>query len=286
MQPTLRAGNPDCDELLPGSFEFRYEPVQDGTNVPLSPLSPPAPNGLSGNLDIDVRNTNQGPVFDFNLDGDFVAAGVIVKGGPDANFYDYGPTGNRNDTNLHAPVNHNNNRFFGLSHISFCLIEAPRVGALKIVKNSVKGGLVTRDGAVFSVSGPNGFNTSVTDDTTMAAPDEDATTGEVCISGLVPGVYTVNETTPPPGYGAATQTNVQATVVGGTTCATVGTGATATFTNAPLADLLVRVDDQGSGETQSEITCNGNHTGPSNPAILNVNNLPPGTYNCQIIIDP
>ncbi|MFD0372609.1 prealbumin-like fold domain-containing protein [Streptomyces sp. NPDC127114] len=287
-QPQLVQGNPDCAELVPGSFEFRYEPVVDGTNVDLSPLSPPAPSGLSGNLDIDVRNTSQGQVFDFNLDGDFVALGVIVKGGPDSNFYDYRTAGNRNDTSLHSPLGAgpNGNRFFGLSHVAFCLGEAPRPGALKIVKNSTKGGLVNNAGAVFSVSGPGGFGTSVTDDTTMAAPDEDPTVGEVCISNLTPGTYTVNETTPPAGYGAATQTNVQATVVAGTTCSSVPAGATATFTNAPLADLLVRVDDQGSGEIQSTIACNGNSTGPSDPAILNVNDLPPGDYTCQIHIDP
>lgn len=289
-QPVERAGNPDCGDLVPGAFEFRYEPVVTATNVQLTPLDPPAPAGLSGSVDITVRNTNQGPVFDFNLDGDFTALGVIVKGGPNANFYDYRTAGNTDDTSLHSPINHQNNRFFGLSHVSFCLGEAPRPGALKIEKRSTKTGnpLVSTPGAVFSVTGPGGFSTNVTDDTTMAAPDEDPTTGEICISGLAAGTYTVNETTPPPGYGAADQTNVQATVVAGTNCTTnpPAAGATATFTNPPLADLQVRVDGQESGEISSTITCNGNSTGPSDPAILNVNDLPPGTYNCEIIIDP
>jgi hypothetical protein len=50
---------------------------------------------------------------------------VIAKGGPNANVYTYDPE-STGDTGLHAPVNPNNNRFFGLSHISFCYdVEAP-----------------------------------------------------------------------------------------------------------------------------------------------------------------
>jgi hypothetical protein len=50
---------------------------------------------------------------------------VIAKGGPNANVYTY-LTEVTSDTGLHAPVNPNNNRFFGLSHISFCYdVEAP-----------------------------------------------------------------------------------------------------------------------------------------------------------------
>ncbi|WP_137991000.1 prealbumin-like fold domain-containing protein [Streptomyces vilmorinianum] len=278
--------NPDCDDLMPGAFlfEFRQEPVQDATDIPLSF------NGLTGTLDIDVRNTGSGQVFDYNFDGDFTAFGVIVKGGPNANFYDYRPTGNPDDTGLHSPINPNNNRFYGLSHISFCIGEAPRPGALKILKKSTKTGnpLVSQAGTVFNVTGPGGYDQNVTDDTTMAAPDEDPTTGEVCVSGLVAGTYTINEVTPPPGYGAATQTNQQVTVVPGTNCTTnqpTGT-AVASFTNDPLADLLVRVDGQESGEISSTIACNGNSAGPSDPVQLNVNDLPPGTYTCEIVIDP
>jgi hypothetical protein len=50
---------------------------------------------------------------------------VIVKGGPNANFYDYRPDGEDADKNLHAPVNPGSGDFYGLSHISFCVTEAP-----------------------------------------------------------------------------------------------------------------------------------------------------------------
>ena len=70
-----------------------------------------------------------------------------------------------------------------------------QLGALKILKNSTKGGAVSQPGAVFSYDG-----SSVTDN---GAGDEDPDVGEVCVSGLSLGDYTVDETSPPPGYGDA-----------------------------------------------------------------------------------
>src|SRR4029453_18461213 len=101
-----------------------------------------------------------------------------------------------------------------------------------------KGGAVSTAGAVFSYSGPSGNNLSVTDNDTG---DADSTVGVVCVSGLLTGDYTVNETTPPPGYGDASQTDLTATVVAGTNCTNnlpVGTGVV-TFTNPPLPDIQV-----------------------------------------------
>lgn len=48
--------------------------------------------------------------------------------------------------------------------------------------------------------------------TDNGAGDEDTAVGSVCVSGLAPGSYTVNETSPPIGYGSAGQTNVSETV--------------------------------------------------------------------------
>lgn len=45
---------------------------------------------------------------------------IVVKGGPDAHKYDYGANGETSDTGLHSPVNPNNGKYYGLSHISFC----------------------------------------------------------------------------------------------------------------------------------------------------------------------
>jgi hypothetical protein len=152
-------------------------------------------------------------------------------------------------------------------------------GALRILKNSTKTDTrVLKAGAVFSYGPVGGSTTSVTDDTTTAAPDEDADIGEVCVSGLLPGQYSVDETAAPPGYGGDPGGAQTVTVVGGTDCTPPdnlpGAGATATFTNPPLADVQMRFRDGGSGETflvdsagntPGTITCN-NVTGSTSNA--------------------
>lgn len=139
---------------------------------------------------------------------------------------------------------------------------AVNCAAIRIVKQSTKlvnGNpvLVANDGAVFSITGPGGYTNSVTDDDAASVEDEDTTIGEVCISGLAPGTYTVNETTPPTGYGGASQTNVSAVAAVGTNCIDNQPTAlnSATFTNAPLYDLQVNFNDAGSGETSATISC-------------------------------
>jgi hypothetical protein len=108
--------------------------------------------------------------------------------------------------------------------------------------------LVAKAGAVFSYDGH-----SVTDNGTG---DEDSTVGKVCVSGLDPGDYTVDETSPPSGYGSASRSNLTATVVNGTNCtSSPPTGsAVVTFTDPPLSDIQVNFRDGGSGETSATIT--------------------------------
>ena len=178
---------------------------------------------------------------------------------------------------------------------------AVNCGALMIKKESTKGTnpLVLNAGAVFSVAGPSPSTTSfnVTDDTTAAAPDEDALAGEVCVSGLAPGTYTINEVSPPTGYGAASasQANQSVTVANGTNCTTSkpGTGATATFTNAPLYDLQVNFKDDGSGETSATISCSPleppDSTAPPSPYTTSstyTSRSAPQTVTCTITVDP
>jgi hypothetical protein len=164
-----------------------------------------------------------------------------------------------------------------------------QTGALRILKESTKSGnpLVSTPGAVFSYD-----STNVTDN---GAGDEDSTIGSVCVSGLPIGDYTVNEVTPPPGYGDASQTNQTATVVAGTNCTdNIPTGAAVvTFTNAPLSDIQVNFRDAGSGETSATISCD-NTTGTSDttPATgwdtsETVTGIDaPTTITCTILIDP
>ncbi len=166
-------------------------------------------------------------------------------------------------------------------------VNTLQTGALRILKNSTKGGAVSNPGAVFSYDG-----SSVTDN---GAGDEDPDIGEVCVSGLLTGTYTVNETSPPPGYGDATEMDLTATVVAGTNCTdNLPTGAgVVTFTNAPLYDLQVNFRDGGSGETSATISCPALDPADSTtpPAGWDTSSTyqgreAPATVTCTIVIDP
>lgn len=122
VAPEFTAGNPTCADLISGEdfdTEFKLEPVQDGVFT----------DGVL-TVTVNVRNTSAGQVFDYEVDGGSVVA-IFVKGGPDGNLYDYRPMGAQtSDVDLHAPINHSNGRFYGLSHISFCYNEVVVVDAL------------------------------------------------------------------------------------------------------------------------------------------------------------
>ncbi|MER6969741.1 hypothetical protein ABT304_01665 [Nocardioides sp. NPDC000445] len=166
-----------------------------------------------------------------------------------------------------------------------------QLGALKILKNSTKGGAVTNPGAVFSYDG-----TSVTDNGTG---DQDPDVGEVCVSGLSLGDYDVTETSPPPGYADAPGGAQTVTVVSGTNCTdNQPTGAAvATFTNAPLADIQVNFRDGGSGETSlTSMTCENTGVTPDTGTATGWDDTithegiaidpSPRTVTCTIVIDP
>ena len=103
VTPVFIEGNPDCSDS--GVDEaFKVDPVADGTF--------PVPGGS-----ITIVVNNSAKTFDWTST---VSIGqIIVKGGPNANLYLYVPA-SFGDTSLHSPTNPMNDRFYGLSHISFC----------------------------------------------------------------------------------------------------------------------------------------------------------------------
>ncbi|MER6344509.1 hypothetical protein ACWC10_09450 [Streptomyces sp. NPDC001595] len=114
VQPVEVPGNPTFASLDPevwGTFDCEGTPIR---------IEDPQEGDVSG--PVTITNVDDNNTFDFVIDDDFAAIGVIVKGGPNANVYDYRPTGIQADENLHAPINPNNGTFYGLSHIDFCLI--------------------------------------------------------------------------------------------------------------------------------------------------------------------
>jgi hypothetical protein len=99
---------------------------------------------------------------------------VIVKGGPNANLYDYTPDGAAADTDLHAPVNPANGGFYGLSHISFCVAaageEEPPNPNIRLVKSAAPtlvhvGDTVTYTFEVTNTGDEDLFEVTLTDDT-------------------------------------------------------------------------------------------------------------------------
>lgn len=93
VDPVLIAGNPDC-----------------GTGLKIDPVK-------SGTYD-GVTIVVSGSSFSFSTDGSLVTD-VVVKGGPNANWYSYPDPGVTSDSNLTAPINPNNGKPYGLSHLCF-----------------------------------------------------------------------------------------------------------------------------------------------------------------------
>lgn len=137
--PTSHDGNPTCSALMEeGAFVFEIKIDDPGTGDSLTV------DGVTITI-TDVRNTSAGQVFDWSSSGG-VVNGVFVKGGPGGNLYLYDPAAT-SDTGLHSPINPNNGRFFGLSHISFCV--TPGEASIDVTKvcaplgQSVAGNVVT-----------------------------------------------------------------------------------------------------------------------------------------------
>ncbi len=107
--------------------------------------------------------------------------------------------------------------------------------------------------------------------------------GTVCISGIVPGSYTLHESTVPGGYAAAGDQTV--TITADTTCAS--SPATASVVDQPLTTITVYTTPVNGGTTQSTVKCAGESSESSaDGAGHTTGNLTPGTYTCTVVIDP
>lgn len=172
-------------------------------------------------------------------------------------------------------------------------------GALRILKESTKAGnpAVTKPGAAFCYSTATGCSTTnVTDN---GAGDElSSTTGDVCVSGLAPGTYHVNETGAPPDYGASASGEQTVTVVSGRDCGSNLPSSSATgeavFTDPPLSTITLGFHSlAGAGVTSATVQCTGEGSAanlPEGDATKTLGNgtssLTPGTYTCTIVVDP
>jgi hypothetical protein len=99
VSPTLIIGNPACSGL-------KIDPV------------------VSGTYDGVTITVHDSVYVDFTSAQTVLT--VVVKGGPNANLYDYsGIGGVTSDKNLSAPTNPKTGKPYGLSHLCFTFGEAP-----------------------------------------------------------------------------------------------------------------------------------------------------------------
>jgi outer membrane biosynthesis protein TonB len=106
VDPVEVPDNPSCPE---GTTEVKIESPEDGDSA------------TNDGFEVTISVNEAMQTLDFSATGGTVVA-TIVKGGPNANVYNY-PTGETEDTGLHAPENENTPQdgdFYGLSHVSFC----------------------------------------------------------------------------------------------------------------------------------------------------------------------
>jgi Prealbumin-like fold domain len=158
-------------------------------------------------------------------------------------------------------------------------VNTLQTGAIKITKTRKHAATPANDahaGVEFTVDG-----TTVTTDAN----------GEACVDGLAFGTYTVEESVPP-GY-VSDDPSKDVTVDNTADCDDDPYGGeTASFHNTPLTNLTVSVDSQVDGGTASTIDCVLASTSvPATPpdngdGSLTLSDLQPGTYNCEIVIDP
>lgn len=115
IEPETVEGNPTCGDFTDGGIEFKIEKSAE--------LSPGDSGQYTDGLlvvDLTIRNTEQGPVFDWVTN--FGVDVVVAKGGPMANVYRYDPIETA-DSGLHAPLNDGSGKWYGLSHVSFCYLK-------------------------------------------------------------------------------------------------------------------------------------------------------------------
>lgn len=149
--------------------------------------------------------------------------------------------------------------------------NAEETSAIRIHKDrsDATEGVQPHAGVTFEVSGGN-----------LSSPIQVITdqNGDACVSGLeLSTQYTVTETEPA-NYKADDDEQFVVTSGTGSTCESTPT--TVNFFNRPLSTLVCEVDPQVPGATVSTIECNG----VEDDGILTVEDLPPGTYECTIMI--
>lgn len=106
VQPTFVNGNPSCTDL---GYDYGFKPAGSGIGT----------HTVAGVGSFTVTGTGVDGVIDWT--STFGIDAFIVKGGPNANVYVYDPPAESfGDTNLSTPINNENGKPYGLSHVEVC----------------------------------------------------------------------------------------------------------------------------------------------------------------------
>jgi Prealbumin-like fold domain len=165
------------------------------------------------------------------------------------------------------------------STVTCVYVDKQQLGAIKISKTSTKGNAPLA-GAVFSITSGG---TPI-----PGSPFTTGSDGTVCVDHLAFGTYSVQETAAPTGYAIDDTTAHDVGVSANSTC---GDGNEATFaaTDTPLSKITVSFQSlAGPGVTTATVQCTGDPAveplPEGTPKVLN--NLAPGTYSCEVVVDP
>lgn len=114
---SVSATAPTPGETMPGNYQCpagstEIDPVESGTYALVG----------GGSIQITVSSTSKGPVFSFSATDATVGA-IVVKGGPNYHTYIF-PADTTSASGLHSPLNANNGKWYGLSHL--CLETAKK----------------------------------------------------------------------------------------------------------------------------------------------------------------
>ncbi len=107
---TVTAAVPTPGATFAGNYQcpagsLKIDPVSGGTyNLP-----------DGGTITITLVSTANGPTFNFTTSGATIDS-IVVKGGPNYHWYSWTP-GVESAEGLHSPLNPNNGKWYGLSHL-------------------------------------------------------------------------------------------------------------------------------------------------------------------------
>jgi hypothetical protein len=166
VAPVLVTGNENCEAVTGLDEIFRDEsnPITSGNHD----------TDGDGDNDIFITVNGGAQTFDWSTDEGLLIHAVFVKGGSDGNLYDYRPTGATSDTGLHAPVNPQNQNFYGLSHITFCVDETPPTTTTSAPTTTTSAPTTTTTAPTTTTTAPTTTTTAPT--TTPTTPSTTSTT--------------------------------------------------------------------------------------------------------------